>query len=76
MVKLKKTLYWAVDPKKCLKVSETEKEYESLHIALSECYLEVFHMPSNMELSLQTTGKNSREIAVFFGMNGELEGVE
>ena len=75
MVKLRKTLYWAVD-KKCLKVSETEKEYESLHIALSECYLEVFHMPASMELSLQTTGKNSREIAVFFGMNGELEGVE
>ena len=75
MVKLNKCLFMEFG-KKCIKVSEIEKSYESVHDAFWECYLEVFHMPDNFQLSLQTIGKPAREIALFVGMDGELEGAE
>ena len=72
MIKLRKCLYLD-SGKKAMKVSNTVKGYENVYDAFRECYLEVFHMPSNFELSLETMeGKTSREIATFYGMEGSI----
>ena len=69
MLKLRKTLY--VDRgRKCEKVSSEIVEYEDVYACYRDAHLTVFHLPSSFELSIETTGKSPRELAVFVGMGG------
>ncbi len=71
MITIRKTL-WADIGRKAQKISAETKTYKDVFEALQDAYVCMVHMPSNLELSLETCDKAPKEIATFYGLSGSL----
>ncbi len=72
MIKVKFEL-WMEEGRKARKISEETREFTDIYEAYKAAHMQVFHLPSMFELAISQPGREKRELAVFFGMEGKVE---